>query len=285
MPEITVNNLILVGDTHIGCQMALCPPGGARLDGGGLYMPTPWQLSLWEHWEAFWGEWVPRVTRGEPYAVCHMGDVIDYIHHGAVTQWSHSITDQERAAEEILTPVVKACGGRYYQLRGTEAHSGPSSQSEESLAKAIGAIPNSAGQFARHELWKFVGSDRLKRRRALVHLAHHIGTTGRTHYETSAPMAELAEAYTEAGRWGDRPPDVVVRAHRHRALKIGIPSKDGEAISLITPGWQGKTPFVYRIPGGRSTQPQFGGALIRHGDEEHVYARLKVWRLKRPEAE
>lgn len=282
--NVVVNNLVAIADTHVGCQMALCRPTGAMLDGGGVYQPTRFQTSIWELWQAFWSEWIPTVARGEPFAVVHVGDAMDFVHHGSTTQWSHNINDQIREAEQILGPIVDLCEGRYYQIRGTEAHSGPSSHAEETLARAIGAIPLN-DMHARYELWKYVGASPKTANRALVHFAHHIGTTGRTHYETSALMGELAESLTEAGRWRDRPPDVVVRAHRHRAMRVNLPAARGEAISLVVPGWQGKTPFAHRIPGGRQTQPQFGGALIRHGDEEHVYARLKVWRLDRQEAE
>src|SRR5208283_5633690 len=38
-------------------------------DDGGLYQPSKIQLKLWNIWEEFWGDWVPRTTRAEPYAI------------------------------------------------------------------------------------------------------------------------------------------------------------------------------------------------------------------------
>ena len=85
-------------------------------------------------------------------------------------------------------------------------------------------------------------------------------------------MAELMEMYVEAAKWRDEVPDVVVRSHRHRHIKVEVPTANVYGIVFTTPGWQGKTPFVWKIPGGRVNRPQFGGALIRCGDEE-MYTR------------
>jgi hypothetical protein len=48
----------------------------------------------------------------------------------------------------------------------------------------------------------------------------------------------------------------------------------------VTPAWQGKTPFVWKVPGARLSEPQFGGVMIRRGDEE-FYFRRQVWTLDR----
>ena len=34
-------NIIVVSDMHAGCRMGLCPPHGAKLDGGGLVVDDP----------------------------------------------------------------------------------------------------------------------------------------------------------------------------------------------------------------------------------------------------
>jgi len=268
-----MRNLIVVSDLHAGCRLGLCPPSVA-LDEGGTYESTPLQRKMYGLWQEFWSEWVPRFTRGEPFAVCVNGDAIDGVHHNSVTQVSHNMADQVSIAYTLLSPIVELCGGNYYHLRGTEAHAGKSGQYEEMLATRLGSLPGSTGEHARWELWA-----RLDR--ALVHVTHHIGTTGSMHYETTAIMKELSESYTESARWAEEPPDVVVRSHRHRNAEVRIQTAKGFATSCVTPGWQLKTPFAYRIPGGRAASPQIGGTLVRCGDED-VYTRHKVWPLKRP---
>lgn len=270
-------NLVVISDTHCGCRLALCPADGLAVDDGGHYRPSRQQKAIWDWWETFWGEWVPRVTHGEPFCVVHNGDAVDGVHHNSTTQVSHNLADQREAAYRILRPVVELCEGRYYHVRGTEAHVGKSGSDEEELAKRLGAVPNAEGQYARWDLWKEVGQ-------GLCHFSHHIGTTGSNHYESTAVHKELNEAFTEAGRWGQRPPDIVVRSHRHRCIETRIPAVRGYASSMVTAGWQLKTPFAYRIAGGRQALPQIGGSLIRQGDEE-LHTRHCVWTPPRPASE
>ena len=148
---------------------------------------------------------------------------------------------------------------------------------EERLAETLGAVQNKEGQYARWELWLRVGNGKGH----LCHFLHHIGTTGSAAYESTAVHKELIESFVEAGRWGDEPPQVVVRSHRHRHFEERIPGAAGYIIATVTPAWQGKTPFTWKIPGARIAQPQFGGVLIRAGDEE-LHSRFRVWRLERP---
>lgn len=276
----SIKNLVVISDTHAGCRLGLCPPEQVRLDDGGYYSPSDFQRQVWERWSEFWDVWVPQVTRGEPYDVVHNGDAIDGVHHNSTTQVSQNIEDQLRIAETIMFPVVEACkksGGNYFHIRGTEAHVGKSGTYEERLARTLGAKPNSNDQHARYDLWKRVG-------KALVHLMHHIGTTGSAAHEASAVNAEMTAEYVEAARWGREIPDFVVRSHRHRYSAVDLTSYRGNAAAIVTPGFQGKTPFAWKVAGGRISEPQFGGILIRDGDEE-FYFRRRVWSIGRSEVE
>jgi hypothetical protein len=275
--DVKVNNLVGISDLHIGCRMGLCPPGDIRLDEGGVYRASSLQLAMWPCWKEFWGEYVPMVCHGEPFAVVLNGDTLDGVHHGSKTQISQNHADQLRIAVQVLRPIRDLCEGRLYMVRGTEAHVGKSAEHEEILAESLEAIPTKEGQRSRFELWKRVGD-------GLVHAMHHIGTTGTSHYESTAVMKELAEAYSEAGRWRREPPDVVMRSHRHRHIEVRVPTQRGYGISFVTAGWQLKTPFAYKIPGGRSSTPQIGGSIIRQGDKD-LYTRHKTWDIGRSEEE
>jgi hypothetical protein len=262
-------NLIVVSDTHCGCRLGLIAPGQTRLDGGGFYVPSKFQEKMWSYWREFWDSWVPTVTHGEPYDVVHNGDAIDGSHHNSTTQISHNIEDQIRIAEAVMSAEVERCkasGGTYYHIRGTEAHVGQSGEYEERLARNLGAKPNGEGQYARFDLWKRVGG-------ALVHLLHHIGTTSSAAHESSAVNAELTASYVEAARWNREPPDYIVRSHRHRSIAVDMNSAKGYASAIVTPAWQGKTPYVWKVPGARLSEPQIGGIIIRQGNEEHHYRR------------
>jgi len=269
-----IKNIIVISDQHFGCKFGLCPPDGIQLDEGGYYKPSALQRKTWEMWNIFWEDWVPRVTRNDPYVVVNNGAVLDGVHHKSVTQISHNLSDQSKLAYEVLAPIVEKCQGNYYHIRGTEAHVGSSAQEEERVAGALGAIPNEIGNHARWEMWTRIDGQ-------LIHFAHHIGTTQSSGYESTAVYKEMVEAFNEAGRWNETPPNIIVRSHRHRQFETRISTSAGYGISLVTPGWQLKTPFVYRLASGRSSTPQIGGYLIRLGDEDGAYTRFKVFKVGR----
>jgi len=270
---MTTRNIIVISDIHAGCQFGLYPADlKIPLDGGGYYTPSKNQKHLWKCWTYFWDEWVPEVTKGEPYVLVLNGDAIDGKHHNTNTQITQNIEDQLIIAEHILKPAV-AKAEKFYFIRGTEIHTGSSGQWEELLAKQLDAVKNKEGKYSRWELW-------LSMNGCLVHFSHHVGVTSSTAFESTAVFKELIEAYNHAGRWRKRPPDVVVRSHRHRAIEIRIPTRQTYGISCCSPGWQLKTPFTYRLLSGRASTPQVGGYLIRHGSKDMIYTRFKVWDIE-----
>lgn len=274
-----VRHIVVVSDLHIGCQLGLCPKDGGRQAEGGVYTPSAFQQQLYSMWDAFWNDEIPRITEGEPYDIVINGDILDGSHHQSVSQWTHNITDQAAAALEILQPIRDACRGQFYVIRGTEVHVGKSGQDEEWLARELKAVPTKTKQFSRYELWKKLGG-------GLIHFTHHIGTTSSSAYESTAVYRELVESFVEAARWKERPPDVIVRSHRHRHFVVEVATGNGKATSVVTPAWQGKTPFAHRIAGARQSQPQFGGIILTWSRKERfIYERHRVWRLDRPEAE
>lgn len=265
-----VNHIVYVSDTHSGCGVALCPDS-VRLDDGGEYRPSKFQKKIGAMWDEFWGEFVPETTHGEPFIVVHNGDAIDGAHHDSVTQITNNLGIQGDIAYDILKPVVEACEGRYYHIRGTEAHVGKSAQEEERLARRLGAIPNQEGQYARYDLWLRLGN-------TLIHSLHHVGSTGSQAYEATAVHKEMTEMFIEAARWGQAAPDIMVRSHRHRSIKITIPTVKGIAQAVVTPCWQGKTPYAWKIPGARLSTPQFGGVVVSWAPRSKLsFTREKVW--------
>jgi hypothetical protein len=281
-----INQAVNISDTHGGCQLALCPEV-VPLDNGGVYRSSALQLKILAWWNEFWDEWVPRVTKGEPYAVVHNGDPIEGVHHKANTQISQNEADQAKVAEMILRPIKERAEGGFYMMRGTNAHGGESDQNTEKLAKSLGAIPQIIAEpsednpdgiknYARNELWLRLGGPNG----SLVHYLHHIGTSSALGYEATALTKEFEQSLVEAARWGYPAPDFVIRGHRHRHFKMEIATRNVYGIGEILPGWQLKTPLVWRIAGARLTTPQCGGTLVRKGDQEH-YSVSKVWSVER----
>jgi len=273
-----IRQIIVVSDLHCGCRLGLCPPGGVQLDNGGPYFPSDLQRRMWECWEEFWTEWVPRNTQDEPFAVVLNGDVVEGRHHRTTTQISQNLADQAKVARECIRYALDTTNDApLYWVRGTDAHVGPSGEDEERLASELGAVPNAVGQYARHEL-------RLRVGEILVDIQHHIAPVNSNAYETTALQKEFVIACEEAGRWNQEAPDVIVRSHRHRLAKTEVPTAKGSGVVISTPGWQLKTPFVYRLAGARQSLSQVGGILVRHG-ESHIYTKHKVWSIPRAPVE
>lgn len=273
----SVRNVVIVSDLHSNSQLGLCPPDGVRLDDGGRYTPSRLQVRLWEYWSEFVGEWLPTATRGEPFDLIVNGDAVDGKPHGAKSIISDNLSDQMRMGVACLGDIVRAARAVYF-TRGTEAHVGKSGEEEERLAQELGAAPNDVGQYARPDIWYRIGGD-------LIHALHHIGTTGSAAYEATAVHKELVEEFVAAARWGEQPPSVVVRSHRHSCIETRIPADItseawGEsngthemAIAFTTACWQLKPMFAWKIPGARLQPPQIGGSLVRVSEEGVIYAR------------
>jgi len=280
--ELPINNLVVISDLHSGCQFGLCPPNQVRLDGGGHYLPNQYQLKIWDYWQFFWNTWLTdkEVLHNEPFAVVLNGDALDGVHHGAKTQVSQNIADQVTIARLILEPVVGKCQGRFYYVRGTESHSGKSSEYEEMLAQQLGAVQDENGRYSRDELY-------VRLNYGLVHLTHHIGISGSLAYESSAVMKEIEQMLADSARWGQEPVDTVIRSHRHRNIEVRLrfekERRFGFITGAVTAGWQARTPFAFRTT-ARYTSPHIGGTLVRSGDQD-VYTRHCIWTLPRPKVE
>lgn len=274
-------NLVVVSDLHVGCQLGLCPPKGMAQDAGGIYTPSSLQRKVLEHWDYFWQKWVPKVTRGEPYAVLVNGDLVDGVHHRSVTQITHNIDVQRAACYELLAPVRDGAADMYI-VRGTEAHSGQSGQDEEAIGRLLGAHKTQDGKFSRYSLWLKVGD-------CTVHASHHVGTTSSTAYESSAPSRAQSAMFENAGRWAAPLADVVIRSHRHTHVLTMKPTARGYGIVFTTACWQLPTPFVYKKSPEQAEFPQFGGHLVRQGDEEfytrHYVQTFQLQRVSRPKVE
>ena len=245
-------------------------------------MPSGLQLKLADYWDYFFDEWVPEATRGEPWMLVINGDAIEGDHHRNRTPFSINPVDQCRCAEMLIAPKAKKAVG-LYMIRGTEAHVGKSASEEELLGKSLGAIPNTDGQYVRWDLWKRIGDKKL------VHFLHHIGTTGSQAYEATAVIKELTEEFIEAARWRRESPDCICRSHRHRHIEVAVATGSdsgdtGRAIAVVTPCWQGKPPFAWKIAGARLSTPQFGGVLIRYA-HGRLFTDSKIWTIGRSEIE
>jgi len=271
----SVRPLVVVSDLHVGCGLAVMPPGGFTDDEGNHRNPGRLQRKLGAWWDEFW-KWVEVETQGD-YDVCVNGDLIDGMHHENTTHWTANMDTQRQACVQLLRP-VRERAQRFLVVRGTETHTGKSGQHEEAIARELNAEKSREGTCSHWELYYRMG-------RYLVHLTHHIGTTSSPFAESGALNREMVSGYVQSGRSGKTAPDVYVRSHRHTCAVFSHPSeRDDDPIrmstSISTPSWQLKTPYLHRTA-ARMQQPQIGGVLIIAGHNT-VYAKPWTRFIERP---
>ena len=272
-----LNYAVIVSDTHCGCQLGLYPcDADIRLDNGGAYQPNLVQQVMWGWWREFWDEWVPDVTKGNPYAVVVNGDLIDGVHHNSVGQLTHNLDVHRQIAVEVFRPIVKLCNGHFFVVRGTEAHGGQAGCNEESIARELEARPDSSGKFSRYQLPLRIG-------RSLVHIKHFIPGCSSQDYMNTAPTKIFNKAHTEASKWHREAPQAIVRSHRHVPTEARISTEAGYGYAIVTAGWQLATSFVQSHGGGEFIDPVVGGVVLyQHPDQLYPYE--KTWKLE-PERE
>lgn len=273
MKPSSIKHIVVVSDLHCGSFLGLCPPE-ITLDDEGIYKHSRWQAIVWSAWQEFWDRWVPKVTRGEPFAVVVNGDAIDGNPHGSVAALAN-LEDQAAVALAVLAP-VRDMAERFFMIRGTEAHVGKSAQTEMRLARELlkGARKPQKGQTLQNEMarWDLL----LEFGKELVHFAHHIGTTQSAAYEMTAPMRELTATWMESAQWGHRSPDIIVRSHRHRFCLAEIPTARGKGRAVVTPAWQLRTPFAWRFASLRRVQ--IGGVCLSLRDDgEPCDIHHRIW--------
>lgn len=260
-----VPNVIVISDTHSGCAVALCPPK-VRLDAGGVHYQGKVQQRIYEYWQYFTNTWLPKNTRGEPFALVHNGDALEGNHHGAKTQLTQNLATQENIAYEILAPLVEKCKGGYYHVRGTEAHVGQCAEHEEQLAQRLGAVVDPLGNSSRYDLRLRVGP-------ALCHFTHHISFSRSAPARAAAIGRELERLINTAATWGGEAPSGIIRSHVHSNVTTSFPTGRGPAFGFTTAAWQAKGPYSWRI--GATGEVQIGASLIRCEDNE-VFSRHMV---------
>jgi hypothetical protein len=277
MKKKGIRNLIVITDTHCGDTFSICPLNTKLwADHGKRYKPTDLQQWLWKCWKYATSEWLSEVTRDEPFSVLHNGDMVEGSgHHGSIHMATMNTAFQQKWCVDLLRPLIeksKKTGGKFFSIRGTEAHEGIDGIHAENVARELKAV-ELEGMHS-HLQWNI----NLAGKR--IRAQHHISGTGIFTGQDRALRVELSEALIDSALWNVDAPDCLVAGHVHRQSEIRINSKRGYIISLTCPSWQLKTPYGARILAGRQTRPQVGMYLIRVDPTTNdLYTRHIVWAL------
>ncbi len=252
----TVTCYVSVGDTHYGCKLGLMPPI-AKLDFDTEMKQSPMQAVVYRWWREFHDEFVPWATRGEPYALCHGGDIVDGVHHRSTSQATQDMEAQESLAVADMAPLVSRAAA-YFQLAGTPAHDGESWVAARRIADRLGAVQNEGSSSHLHpELRLMVGD-------AMIQDTHHVSGTGLHKSMPTGITSDAIEQFITAAKSGSECPQVFLRHHCHHASRSGgflrDPNVWWNAVSV--PGWQLKGPYPWKV-GARNHLTHFGGVVVR----------------------
>lgn len=247
----------VVSDLHCGSSVGLCPSDGITLDDGQVILPSKAQRWLWKQWQAFWAEVFERAGKRQVIAILN-GDSVEGLHHHTTQLMASRVDVHERIAVEC----AREFAGRVasiYVTRGTPAHVGTGAQSEERIAREIGAVPESKERHSHYHL-------RLKVEGVRLDVAHHRGGSRRYWTKITPIRVSVLQslmAYAEAGAIA---PHVVIRSHSH------LFEDTGETYSVRGIGigaWQLATEFVHRIA-PEQLLADIGGLILECEDGKYT---------------
>lgn len=233
--------LVAVGDLHCGSTVGLHPGADTPLDDGGAYSPSPVQRWLWANWLDFW----KRVRdRGKPVRIIANGDLVDGHHHGTVQVASNHTGIQSAILREVWRPVLDTVKvASFVVVRGTAAHVGQGSPSEESFAawlkaERVKVVPDEdTGTLS----WRHFRGDIQGVR---IDVTHH-GRTGGRPWTAPGGVTNLAtEILVEYAQRGEPPPALAIRSHKHKHFDTGTMTK---VRVLALPAWQLGTDWVKQV--------------------------------------
>lgn len=258
------STVALVSDLHVNSTVALCPPQ-VNLDDGGTYRASKQQRWIWRKWLEFW-QTVAERREGRRLIIILNGELADNNYHPTTQLVTRNPADMMRLSVAALQPALDLLqdGDRVYVLRGTEAHSGPSSHLDEELAQDIGAT-GSGDTASLSRLRLAIDGVRFD-------VAHHPpGGGGRLPWTRGTFANRLAAMRVfECAESGERAPHLLIRGHVHRPDD----SYDRFATrALVLPSWQLQTSYGFRIGG----EPlPIGGAIVtcaggRYELEKHYW--------------
>lgn len=230
--------IAVVSDIHAGSMLGLCPES-VRLDDGGNYVPSKAQRWLWDCWIDFWDQ--VRVKQEVDNAILYVvlnGDAVEGDHHRTTQILSGNPEAQSYVLHRAVEIPQALSPDRWFVVRGTEAHVGPSGASEEALGRHL-----KAEQDPDTHTWSWWHL-RMEVQGIRFDFQHH-GKMGRTPWTRAGQVGNLGfQVWAEHMMAGFAPPDIAIRSHFHQYYDSG----DSPPTRLIqTAAWQLKTAHGHKV--------------------------------------
>lgn len=198
------------------------------------------------------------------FAVFHMGDAIDGDpRNGFLDDTFEFVPIRQAAGMELLLDSVVRKTEKYYQIIGTEYHSGKYAQAEQTLAENLHAIPSDEGRYAWLSLNRKIDGIGIN--------AKHSIPVPLVYRETSLGREGLFSAVAPHLR---HHPHLVIRGHVHYFCHV-----EHSRVHIFTaPCWQTQTNYMREKSEFRLV-PDLGYVLVEirptaTNDPIRIYKRL-----------
>jgi hypothetical protein len=246
----TKTALISIADPHINSTVAVCPKV-IKLDDGGTYHSSRTQHWLMECWLDFCAK-AKEITEGYKKIALFVGDLTELDRKDRGTQ---IITPNKATilgmVQDTIAPLVDFTNANYF-FRGTAAHTGKSSWSEEAIASDTdNTIPSVNGAYS-HWHYRGVASG------VPVDIAHHTSMGKKPWTKKNAANNAAAEIMWnyQVDRFV-KAPKLALRAHVHAYATSG----DNYPCEVnCLPSWTTKTEYAYRV-GYENAISDIGGII------------------------
>jgi hypothetical protein len=247
--------IAIIGDTHVGSTVGLCPPGQWQHEDG-YHRPGPFQKLLWKEWSEYWAK-VRAARENARLIVVHNGDAVDGNHHRTTQIWTPMPGEQERAHIECMDWALnevgfdEEAGDQLYYTSPTKAHGGEGNQSDERIARDLGAVfrkkPKRKGGKDGSALFPHLSLS-LHGGSVRIDIKHHgPGPGTRLWTKGNALRSILKNIYIEALERSEKIPKkwFYVWSHNHRYLPPErVHTNNGTLEGTLMPAFQGITHYI-----------------------------------------
>jgi len=248
--------LVVLSDTHIGSSTAVSPLRYTVHNRSSyeaqVMEANRLQRWLYTNWVDFF-EYVKDKRKKKRVIVVHLGDVIDYNHHGS-TQLVQEVGDQAQMAITLLEP-YRDLADKFIGILGTAAHAGQDHATEVDLYRQLGA------DFIEQQMTVDIDG-------VTVDLAHH-GRIG-TRPWTSGAANLASEIMIDYAQSGIPLPNFIFRGHFHALDDSGLKFENTRLIQC--PAWQLKTTFANRVA-GNTRRSDIGAVILNDGKLDLSHSR------------
>ena len=224
-----------ISDMHVGSTVALPAAKQYVLPDGQVLVASVAQLWLLECWQKYWREF--HSIKAKRSAIIINGETVEGEHHAAKQIAGQAEVMEAMAVELLRSHIGKV--NKLYVTRGSSAHSKQQGMADETVARELGAVRNSAG-------WHSDYNWRIDAGGVLIDVAHHISGGGVPWMAGNNVRRAVMSCILQAVQRFERPPDLLLRGHVHTTAQFEYANTK----CIISPSWKLRDEYAHKISAG-----------------------------------